>query len=168
MEMIITDLRNEHIKKDFKCGNELLDKYLSQQAKQDVSRGLSACFILSDSTHVVKGYYTLSSCSDKLEGFPEELAKKLPKSYDNIPTTLLGRLACDISIKGQRYGEILLIDALKRSLEATTSIGSLAVVVDPIDEDARSFYKKYEFIELVNGTRMFLPMKTIKRLFAGE
>ncbi|WP_233794315.1 GNAT family N-acetyltransferase [Dyadobacter sp. CY343] len=164
--MIITDLKNEHIRKDFQCGNELLNRYLAQQARQDVSRGLSACFVLAGENLIVKGYYTLSSCSDKLESFPEELAKRLPKSYNSIPTTLLGRLACDISVKGQRYGEILLIDALKRSLETTTSIGSLAVVVDPIDEQARSFYQKYEFIELVNGTRMFLPMKTIKRLFA--
>lgn len=163
--MRISPLNNEHIRNDFQCGVDLLDRYLIQQARQDVTRGLSACFVLAGSDNLVKGYYTLSACSDRKDSFPENLAKKLPRSYENLPTTLLGRLACDTSIKGLGFGEIMLIDALKRAFENTVSIGSLAVVVDPIDAAARAFYRKYDFIELATSTRMFLPMKTIRDLF---
>ena len=44
-------------------------------------------------------------------------------------------------------------------------IGSIAVVVDPINKIAISFYKKYGFINLPDSKRMFLPMQTIKQLF---
>jgi hypothetical protein len=59
-----------------------------------------------------------------------------------------------------------LIDALKRSYNtAIGSIGSMAVVVDPIEEKARSFYLKYGFIDLPDSGRMFIPMGTIAQLF---
>jgi hypothetical protein len=41
----------------------------------------------------------------------------------------------------------------------------MAVVVDPIDEEAVSFYKKYGFIELPGSGKMFLPMNTIAKVF---
>ena len=45
------------------------------------------------------------------------------------------------------------------------SIGSFAVIVDPLDNDAESFYIKYGFIKLPDSGRIFLPMLTIKSLF---
>ena len=41
----------------------------------------------------------------------------------------------------------------------------MAVIVDPIDEDAKNFYLKYGFIELPNSKKMFMSMKTISTLF---
>ena len=43
-------------------------------------------------------------------------------------------------------------------------IGSMAVIVDPIDEQAVQFYQKFGFILLDSG-KMFLAMKTIVDLF---
>lgn len=60
---------------------------------------------------------------------------------------------------------MILIDALKRSYEIAKTIGSVAVVVDPIDQDAEGFYTKYGFIKLPDSRKMFLPMKTINQLF---
>jgi hypothetical protein len=66
----------------------------------------------------------------------------------------------------QGLGELLLMDALFRSFMVSESQqGSIAVIVDPIDEQATSFYKKYDFIALSDSKRMFLPMATIKELF---
>jgi len=60
----------------------------------------------------------------------------------------------------------LLLDALKRSFEiSATEIGSMAVVVDPLDEEAVRFYEKYGFISLPDSGKMFLPMTTISELF---
>ncbi|MBO9636269.1 MAG: GNAT family N-acetyltransferase, partial [Chitinophagaceae bacterium] len=116
--------------------------------------------------NVVKGYYTLSANSIRREDFPETMQKKLPPSYINLPATLLGRLAIDVSIKGQGYGEILLMDALYRTLRTVESVGSLAIIVDPVDEKAQRFYGKYGFILLPTSGKMFLPMKTIKDLYS--
>jgi len=54
---------------------------------------------------------------------------------------------------------------LKRSYEISKTIGSFAVIVDPIDQDAENFYEKYGFIKLPDSGKMFLPMKTISQLF---
>jgi GNAT superfamily N-acetyltransferase len=159
-------LGKKHYRTDFDCGNELLNKYLKSQAGQDIKRKLSACFILADKeTNQIKGFYTLSNNSIPLSSFPEQIRNKLPKSYISIPTTLLGRLAIDKNYQGKGIGKILLIDALKRSYETSKEIGSFAVVVDPIDEAAKSFYAKYDFISLPDSGKMFIATKTLKELF---
>ena len=78
---------------------------------------------------------------------------------------MLGRLARDKNIKGERIGETLLLDALKRSFDTSIKIGSMAVIVDPVDQDAKNFYLKYGFIELPDSEKMFMTMKTISTLF---
>lgn len=142
----------------------MLNNYIQQQAKQDVKRDLSACFVLNDSlSQKVIGYYTLSSNSIPREDFPDHLIKRMPPSYVNLPTILLGRLAIDKGFKGNKYGELILIDALNRCVEISQNLGTLAVVVDPIDKGATSFYDKYGFIELSGTGKMFIPIKTIEQ-----
>lgn len=158
-------LSNNHKRKDFNCEKRMLDRYLHEQATQDVKRSLSACFVLEGDDETVKGYYTLSGASIKKELVPDSVRKKMPPSYSDLPVTLLGRLAVDKTCQGQGIGELLLIDALFRSYETSKIIGSIAVVVDPLDEDAVRFYKKYGFITLPDSGKMFLPMKSIEQLF---
>lgn len=161
-------LSAEHIKDHFNCGQPLLSQYLHKQAKQDIKRQLAACFVMLNDRNEVKGYYTLSNAGIDRDLLPEVIRKKLPPSYQSLPVTLLGRLARDLNYPGERLGELLLMDALKRSYEASFSIGSMAVVVDPIDESARNFYLKYGFIDLPDSGKMFLSMKTIANLFSQE
>jgi predicted GNAT family N-acyltransferase len=164
MKLKIQVIEKKHERSAFDCGYSMLNDYLKKQARQDVNRDLSACFVLVDEDNVVRGYYTLSANSIRRDDFPDELKKKLPLGYTDLPTTLLGRLAVDNTLKGQGYGEILLMNALNRSLETSESVGALAVVVDPIDEKAQLFYSKYGFIQLPTSGKMFLTMKTIKDL----
>jgi len=166
MSQISESLNSVHKKSDFSCGKEMLDDYLHKQANQDIKRKLSACFVVKEEqTELIKGYYTLSNNSIPLEDIPDNIRKKLLRSYTTIPTTLLGRLAIDNNFQGQGLGKLILIDALKRSFELSKTIGSFAVVVDPIDEDAERFYDKYGFLKLPDSGKMFLPMKTIGQLF---
>ncbi len=164
MKLRIVPLEKKYDKSKFSCGYELLDNYIKRQARQDVNRDLSACFVLVDDNDIVKGYYTLSANSIKREEFSDNLVKKLPPTYSELPTILLGRLAIDESIQGKGYGEKILLDALNRSLEISESMGSIAVVVDPIDKKAQNFYLQYGFILLPTSGKMFLPMKTIKEM----
>ena len=166
MSYLTVPLSSTHKKEFFNCGVQLLDDYLKRQAKQDVKRKLSACFVLPGEADLIKGYYTLSSSSVHSSVLPEDVIKKLPPSYVGLPMTLLGRLAVDSSFKGQRLGELLLIDALRRSyITSVESVGSMAVIVDPIDENAAKFYSKYDFILLPDSGKMFLTMTTISSLF---
>jgi GNAT superfamily N-acetyltransferase len=167
--MTTTEILSPHHRKltiGFSCGKTALDTYLKTQAGQDVKRKLSACFVSVDSrTGFIQGYYTLSNNSIPLGVIPENYKNKLPVSYSSIPATLLGRLAVDVRFQGTGIGKILLVDALIRSFEISKSVGSYAVVVDPLDEEAERFYTKYGFILLPDSHKMFLPMKTVGKLF---
>ncbi|WP_069660362.1 GNAT family N-acetyltransferase [Arcticibacter eurypsychrophilus] len=151
-------------KKDFRCGKEMLDNYLHTQASQDVKRKLCVVFVLFDET-TIRGYYTLSNASIPSKLIPKAIKRKMPQSYEVLRVTLLGRLAIDIKFKGQGLGSIILVDALKRSYEiANHSLGSIGVIVDPLDSDAVAFYEKFGFIVLPDSGKMFLPMADIAEL----
>jgi len=164
MSYITVPLSSSHNKEKFSCGKPLLDSYLHKQAKQDVKRRLSACFILPDGNNV-KGYYTLSSTSVERKLLPEEIIKKLSPSYSDLPAILMGRLAISKEYQGQGLGEMALLDALKRTYTSSKEVGAMAVIVDPLDEEAVNFYKEYDFILLPDSGKMFLPMATIAELF---
>lgn len=166
MSYLTEPLDSRHNRNNFSCGKDLLDNYFLRQAKQDVKRKLSVCFVLIDrETDRISGYYTLSSSSISNDLIPDSFKEKLPKSYLSIPTILLGRLAIDRDFQGKGIGKILLIDSLKRCFDTSDSIGAFAVIVDPLDKESERFYNKYGFIKLPDSGKMFLPMKTIKELF---
>src|SRR5450755_3173217 len=108
MRFLTVQLENNHKKKDFDCGKLSLNNYLQFQAKQDMKRRLSVCFVLADDQNKVDGYYTLSNASIPREWVPEEIERKLPPAYADLPTTLLGRLAVDVTAKGKGFGKDLL------------------------------------------------------------
>lgn len=168
MNYLTVPLHSSYKKEKFSCGKSLLDSYLHKQAKQDVKRKLSACFILPDEENNVKGYYTLSSGSIERMSLPEEIINKLPASYYDLPVILLGRLAVNLGEQGRGIGEMLLLDALKRCYTASLQIGTMAVVVDPLDQQAVEFYEKYEFIHLPDSGKMFLAMTTVSILFLED
>lgn len=156
-------LNSSHKRDEFDCEQESLNLYIQKHAGQDVERHLAACFVMANEQNEIKGYYTLSNSSIDKDLIPISIRKKL--SYKNLPVTLLGRLARDRKYKTERLGETLLLDALYRCYNISLNIGSMAVVVDPINEKAQTFYLKYGFINLTDSKKMFISMKTVSRLF---
>ncbi|RYZ51238.1 MAG: GNAT family N-acetyltransferase [Chitinophagaceae bacterium] len=165
MSYLAHKLLSKHNRKAFNCGKAPLDNYIKTQVNQDIKRRLAACFVIVDENEEVKGYYTLSNDGVPMDELPDNVRSKMPKGYGHLPVTLLGRLAVDVKSKGQGLGETLLMDALRRSFDLSDTIASHAIIVDPIDEQAIGFYKKYGFVLLESG-RMFLPMNTIKELMS--
>jgi predicted GNAT family N-acyltransferase len=159
----------KHDRAAFCCEHERLNTYLTQQAGQDVRKRVAAVYVLTPDGKTVAGYYTLSQYAIDAGELPEELARKLrlPK-YDKLPATLLGRLARDQQFRRYGLGEILLMGALKRSLEHSRSIASIAVLVDAKDEKAAEFYRSYGFIDLPDHRhRLFIPMRTVDQLLGS-
>jgi predicted GNAT family N-acyltransferase len=162
----VEPLGKQHDRSKFSCGVEALDRYLHEQAGQDARKRVAAPFVLcEDTSNQVVGYYTLSALSLDIGELPEAVAKKLPK-YPLVPATLLGRLAVDTQVRGSGAGEHLLMDAVRRALEATQKVASVAVVVDAKNAAAESFYRRYGFVSLADQPhRLFLPMAIIAKLF---
>jgi len=149
----------------FHSGVLELDDYFHRQAGQDARRKATAPFVLLDRQDAIAGYYTLSACGIQLSEFPDAIARKLPR-YPVLPATLLGRLAIGSTHQGKSLGRFLLVDALFRSWRNTAEVGSVGVVVDPLDEKARAFYLHHAFIQLRDcPNRLFRAMVDIEKAF---
>ena len=164
---VIEPLSRHHNRADFSCGNPSLDRYLREQAGQDLRRDCATTFALrleQDATRIL-GYYTLSSYGIDVGELSAEVVKKLPR-YPLIPATLLGRLAVDRRFQGQGAGEFLLMNALHRALAQSATIAAAAVVVDAMDAGAARFYRHFGFVPFPSiASRLFLPMKAVADLF---
>ena len=155
-----------HDRAAFSCGEPSLDEYLKRRAGQDLKRRLAVTYVLapSDEPSRVAGYFSLSAYAVLASELPEELAGRLPR-HDRFPATLIGRLARDETYRGDRLGELLLLEALARALENSDHVASFAVVVDALNDQAAAFYRRYGFLPFADDARhLYLPMATVKTL----
>jgi ribosomal protein S18 acetylase RimI-like enzyme len=168
LKFSIEPLGPNHDRAVFSCGAPQLDEYLKTQARKALEKNLAAVFVLTPDGKKIAGYYTLSAYFVTLEEIPPEIAKKLTRMPE-VPATLIGRLARSEEFQGAGLGEILLIDALKRSYGNTKQVASWAIIVDAKDERAAKFYKKFAFIEFPSKPNLlFLPMQTIAEMHSPE
>lgn len=169
MNFLTVELNNNHIRNNFQCTHESLNNYLKLQATKESKRGLARVYVLVNNENQVIGYYTLSSAELPKDSVPESLLKKLPQSYSGYPAILIGRLAITKVQAGKGFGGELLVDAIMRCIMHAQSIGTSAIIVDPIDENAISFYKKYMFRSLPESNRMILFIDyNLKQHFSVE
>ena len=164
----IEPLGRAHDRAAFSCGIEALDRYLHEQASQDARNRAAVPYVMVTDTNRIAGYYTLSSAIIIAGDLPAETVKafKWPR-YPELPATLIGRLASDLTFRGKGIGKLLLLDALKR-VWRLSEIASLAVIVDAKDENVRQFYIQYGFLSFPDRhNRLFLPIKTVEKLFTS-
>jgi GNAT superfamily N-acetyltransferase len=146
--------------KTFSSSEPALDEYLKRYAKQNEKIDIGRTFVLVKDEKVI-GYYTLSKAQIHIEDLPEAHRKKLPR-YP-VPASKLCKLAVDQSFQGQRIGEHLLMDAIKRVLHVDASIAIHAFIVDAKTPKAKNFYLKYGFMPLTSHElTLFLPLATLK------
>ncbi|MGH2486508.1 MAG: GNAT family N-acetyltransferase [Ktedonobacterales bacterium] len=160
-------LLSNHDRKAFHCGEPSLDRYLQQQASQDVRRGLAACHVLVDLDNPLQiiGYYTLSNTTVLLDELPETI-QKTARPYSHVPAILIGRLAVDGVFQGRGIGDVLLGDALLRIVRLSREVGSKLVIVDALNEGVIGFYARREFQRLQDQPlRLFLPVIKISAIF---
>ncbi len=171
MTELIAALRIEpinklHNRKDFKCKKKPLTQYLHRYARQNDENNVARTFVAVNDKKKIFGYYSLSTCSIEFENLPEAITKRLP-AYP-VPAALIARLAVDTDFSGQGLGSRLLIEALQNILTAAEEIAIKVVLVDAIDEEAKSFYLRFGFIELPGKElKLFLPIETISQLLPG-
>lgn len=144
----------------FRCGQAPLDEYIRGYASQDVRRNVARVFVAAPESEPgrLAGYFTLSAGSVSCSDLPEPLAKKLPR-YP-VPVALLGRLAVDAGFQGKGLGSILLVDACRKTAQASKTLAVAGIVVDAKNETAAEFYRHFGFLALPGQPgRMLLPAK---------
>ena len=75
---------------------------------------------------------------------PERLTKGLARHP--VPIMLLARLAVETAWQGKGLGSGLLKDAMLRTLQAADIAGIRAFAVHAKDEEAGSFYERFDFV----------------------
>ena len=160
----IQRLDKSHDRAGFDCGKPELNNWLQRLAGQYDRRDLARTYAaVREDDRRVLAYYSISSHLVRYDALPEDQAKGLPTI--DIPVVLLGRLAVDQSVQGQRLGEHLLVDALRRVSHISQHIGIRAIEVHAIDDAARRFYLKYGFVPLLDDQQhLFLSMQVVRKL----
>jgi hypothetical protein len=82
-----------HNRKAFRCGVEVLDRFLAQQAGQNRRRGFGETFVLVEDAEPARilGYYTLAPAQVARAALQPEDAAPLPPHP--VPCYRIGRLA---------------------------------------------------------------------------
>ena len=145
----------------FDCGYTELNQYFRQYAYKNDRLYIGKTFVAITEADQVAGYMTISTALIAAESLPEGLRAKLPR-YP-VPAFRIGKLAVDLRFQGNGSGRWLLTQALKKAVEVSASVGLYAVLVDAIDEKAKSFYVKYGFVPFeAHPLTLVLPLATIK------
>lgn len=92
-------------------------------------------------------------CPTEVVRNDDGVSGSLAGGYFRLPGYLIARLAIDASLRGQEYGEQLLLDALGKVVAASEIGGGRLIVVDAIDDEARSCYEHYRFVPVRNRER---------------
>lgn len=161
--IIIERLTSGHVRDSFDCGYPALNIYIRPVASQHPKRGVGRTYVaVIQGDRTVLGYYTIAASRVEFEQWPEN--SKLPPNMP-VPTLLLGKLAVDNRVKGQKLGKFLLQHAMWRSVQVANEIGAYALEVDALDETAAAFYSHHGFGVLKDNSRhFFMPMAEIQKL----
>jgi len=154
-------LDKSHGRKQFECGNTLLNLFLQKSARQHISKGMSRTFVLinDEKPKEILGFYTLSICEVETDYLPPTIAKKYP---DQVPGLKLARLAVSKVHQHKGYGNYLIGSAVEKVIVISENVGIIGLFVDAKDNHAKEYYEQFGFISL-NGSPLilFLPIQTL-------
>lgn len=147
-------LAKHHHRLDFDCGNDNINRYLSQFANQHNQKGIAKIHVLADGD-IIKGFFTLSATNlDNTQG--------LIKGYPHqIPVVLIGRMGVATTYQGQKLSGILLSEALHQIKQASQTIGIAFAMIDAKNDALADYYERLGFIRLSGSLRLIYPVSQI-------
>jgi ribosomal protein S18 acetylase RimI-like enzyme len=151
-----------HDRTAFGSGDDALDRYFQTQVTQDIRRRITNCFVVVEvATGHVAAYYTLSAASIPLVDLPPDETKRLPR-YPTLPAVRIGRLAVDRRFQRRGLGELMLMNAVHRTVQDAAA--AFALLVDAKNDLVAGFYRRYGFRPIAGKPRtLFLPLATAQR-----
>jgi GNAT superfamily N-acetyltransferase len=161
----VEPLASRHDRAPFDCGEPSLTVWLKEKANQWAKRDLARTYVLVRPGEArVYGYYALSAAQVPVGDFPPAEGKGVPSALP-VPAALLGRLAVDVTCRGQGLGSALLLDVFRKVRRLADEVGCRALIVDAIDDRAAAFYRARGFLEFLDDPRhLFLPVSVIRKL----
>lgn len=155
--------------KKFDCGNQVINKFVSNGLKKQVRSHLSKCFVLLDQSASDKfiGFYTLTSFAIDAHLLSSMSKGSLP---GKVPCVRMVMLGVDKLYQKQGLGLKLLVHTIERTLSVSEQIGVLGLYLNA-DPDAFDFYESHGFVPLKarqdpQPTPMFLHIETARDALA--
>ena len=148
-------------KTPFDCGYPELNQFFRHSARKNDRLSIGKTFVAVTETDEPAGYLTVSTAQIAAESLSDELKATLRRFPG--PTFRNGKLAVDRRFQGSGVGRWLLTRAFQKAVDVSQQVGLFAVLVDAIDETAKTFHVKYGFVPLEgNPLILFLPLATTK------
>ncbi|MBI3862715.1 MAG: GNAT family N-acetyltransferase [Planctomycetia bacterium] len=153
-------LQRSHPRGGFDCEQDQVNDWLRTKALQHQDKRLSVTKALLDPHGEIAGFYTLATGQVDFGDLPTELAKQLPRRA--LPVAVLAWLGVSRVHQRQKLGDLLLAQALRDCYEAGRTFAFVAVILDCVNDRAKSFYERWDFAELPgNPYRLFLSAKSL-------
>lgn len=137
-------LTTDHLLDHFDCKEASLNDWLKRRAISNQMSGASRTFVVIDQDNRVLGFYALAAGAVAHQLATSSVRRNMP---DPIPVMVLGRLAADHRVQGQKLGSALLRDAVERASLVASNVGVRALLVHALHERAKLFYEHYGFQE---------------------
>jgi GNAT superfamily N-acetyltransferase len=151
-------LAETHDVAGFACGESALDDYLARRAHAERSTGKTR--VATDGRRVA-AYFTLKAATVSPPATVQHQPGQAPL---DVPAILLARLAVDGAEQGRGLGEAMLVQALRRCLQAADTMFARAVLAAAPVATARSFYEKYGFVpSATDPQHLVMRMKDIRK-----
>jgi GNAT superfamily N-acetyltransferase len=161
----VEPLPKGHPRSAFRSGQPRVDDWLASKALQNQDKHLSATKVLVASDDMIAGFYTLATAQVAFDDLPLKLIRRLPRRH--LPVAALAWLGVDESQHGRGLGSRLLAQALHDCYEAGRTFAIIAVVLDCIDENAKRFYRRWDFRELPgHANRLYLSWTDLEAMMA--
>ncbi|WP_062386606.1 GNAT family N-acetyltransferase [Demequina iriomotensis] len=148
-------LSDAHDVAQFHSSSPELNAWLTKHARGSHKGGHTRVAVVTESgSQAVVAYYAIAMGSVT----PAEATTRMSAGGGRhpVPVIVLARLAVDERHTGKRLGRALLLDAIRRSIAASSDIGARAIIVHCKDADAKAFYLNTipEFAELPHDPMM--------------
>ncbi len=159
-------LQKSHPRSAFRSGQGQVDDWLATKALQNQDKRLSATKALISANDAVAGCYTLAIAQVDFSELPAELIRHLTRRP--LPVAVLAWLGVDESHQGLGLGRRLLAQALVDCHLASRTFPVVAVILDCIDESAKTFYRRWDFRELPGyPQRLYLSSRQLDAMMKG-
>lgn len=141
------------------CGEGEIDKWFRNKAWSDheIGKHITTCARF-DPDDDVMGFYTLSTVVEDAKNLPGMPFFSLGGNH--FPCLQLVYLAVDKPHQRQGHGRAIIGELILKFAQVGDAVGIPAMIVAPINDDAKRLYVDMGFEPYSRHGRMFMPLKT--------
>lgn len=138
-------LAGDHLLEGFDCGKPALDQWLIRHARKNQASGGSRTWVVvQPGSRDVVVFYASVTASILRSSTPKSMHRNQPEEMSAV---LHARMAVDSRHSGHGLEAALLKHFMLKAFEVAQSVGVRVLLTHAKDDEAKSFYTHYGFVE---------------------